>query len=77
MTMQNMIHSGMDTIREQVKQHIEASDTSQRQIALSLGLAPQYISAILNGPSESVPKSLIEVIRHLGLQLTLTRVDDA
>lgn len=60
------------TVRSQLKRYIEDHpELSQRQIAIALDMAPQYLSALLNEGSDTVPLKLAQVIDHLGLELQL------
>lgn len=60
------------TVRAQLKRYIEDHPTlSQRQVAIALGMAPQYLGSLLNEDSDTVPTKLAEVIRHLGLEMLL------
>ena len=59
------------TVREQIKQKLEERGLSQRQVARALGMAPQYMSELLNMDSETVPERLVGVLDYLGLELAV------
>lgn len=57
-------------ISEQLRQHIAASELSQRQISLKVGVDPAQMSRFLNGQGGLSLAVIDEVGKLLGLKVT-------
>jgi hypothetical protein len=60
-----------DAIRTVVKGELEQQKKSQRQLAIDLDMAPQYLGEMLNAQTSNVPKRWQQVFDALGLALVV------
>ena len=60
-----------DEIRERLKAEIAKNYPSKRQFALSLGVSPQYLEAVLNGEKINTPEGFKKMLDALDLELVV------
>jgi hypothetical protein len=60
-----------DAIRAVIKGELERLNKSQRQLAIDLDMAPQYLGEMLNAQTSNVPKRWQQVFDALGLELVV------
>lgn len=64
-----MVMSMDAQIRADILSYLEQQSISQVEVAKRIGIAPQSVNRFLKGERGSLPKSMVEVLDALGLEL--------